>query len=337
MRELRHRPPGCRARSRTRGCEHRSRQHIHRAVAWQRRPASRPGRARVPVTQGEQVEVVGRVDEAGAGRRAPDEPPPDRQVDSPGDEDRDGGDRDAEPEGEPLDGRHLAAAGLGQRVGRAGRLVERCRHVVADERHTPQVVARVRQRPRQARRRLGRLPSGRGQGHRGVVDLVPDPDPQHQPEHEQQVGDDLGGPAAGGVGIELHGPIGPGDGRVGVLSADRVLTRTPPRPGASRLLSCLRPRTRTPRTPVPSTCRRSSPSALLSSPSWWPSTTSRPTRGSRRSSPSSICYLVTSSFTLAKVIRDRQEDEMVFSRLDQARLEKALATHDPYKGAPRPS
>ncbi len=45
----------------------------------------------------------------------------------------------------------------------------------------------------------------------------------------------------------------------------------------------------------------------------------------------SICYLVTSSFTLAKVIRDRQEDDMVFSRLDQARLEKALATHDPYK------
>jgi hypothetical protein len=47
----------------------------------------------------------------------------------------------------------------------------------------------------------------------------------------------------------------------------------------------------------------------------------------------SICYLVTSSFTLAKVIRDRQEDEMVVSRLDQARLEKALATHDPYKNA----
>ena len=45
----------------------------------------------------------------------------------------------------------------------------------------------------------------------------------------------------------------------------------------------------------------------------------------------SICYLVTSSFTLAKVIRDRQEDEMIFSRLDQARLEKALAQHDPYK------
>lgn len=43
-------------------------------------------------------------------------------------------------------------------------------------------------------------------------------------------------------------------------------------------------------------------------------------------------FLVSSSFTLAKVIRDRQEDDMVFSRLDQARLEKALATHDPYKG-----
>ena len=47
----------------------------------------------------------------------------------------------------------------------------------------------------------------------------------------------------------------------------------------------------------------------------------------------SICYLVTSSFTLAKVIRDRQEDELVVSRLDQARLEKALVTHDPYKNA----
>jgi hypothetical protein len=45
----------------------------------------------------------------------------------------------------------------------------------------------------------------------------------------------------------------------------------------------------------------------------------------------SICYLVTSAFTLAKVIRDRQEDDMVVARLDQARLEKALATHDPYK------
>ena len=47
----------------------------------------------------------------------------------------------------------------------------------------------------------------------------------------------------------------------------------------------------------------------------------------------SICYLVTSSFTLAKVIRDRLEDEMIFSRLDQARLEKALAQHDPFKSA----
>jgi hypothetical protein len=44
-----------------------------------------------------------------------------------------------------------------------------------------------------------------------------------------------------------------------------------------------------------------------------------------------ICYLGTSSCRRAKVIRDRQEDDMIFSRLDQARLEKALATHDPYK------
>jgi len=44
-------------------------------------------------------------------------------------------------------------------------------------------------------------------------------------------------------------------------------------------------------------------------------------------------FLTTSSFTLAKVIRDRQEDDMVVTRLDQARLEKALATHDPYKNA----
>ena len=44
-------------------------------------------------------------------------------------------------------------------------------------------------------------------------------------------------------------------------------------------------------------------------------------------------FLTTSSFTLAKCVRDRQEDDMVVSRLDQARLEKALATHDPYKSA----
>ncbi|MFG3139504.1 YiaA/YiaB family inner membrane protein [Streptomyces sp. NPDC048211] len=47
----------------------------------------------------------------------------------------------------------------------------------------------------------------------------------------------------------------------------------------------------------------------------------------------SICvlYLVTSAFTLAKVIRDRQEAGRIISRVDQARLEKILAEHDPFQ------
>jgi hypothetical protein len=45
----------------------------------------------------------------------------------------------------------------------------------------------------------------------------------------------------------------------------------------------------------------------------------------------SICYLVTSSSTLAKVIRDRQEAGQIVSRVDQARLEKLLAEHDPFE------
>lgn len=44
-----------------------------------------------------------------------------------------------------------------------------------------------------------------------------------------------------------------------------------------------------------------------------------------------MLYLVTSSFTLAKVVRDRQEAGMLVSRVDQARMEKILADHDPYK------
>ena len=44
-------------------------------------------------------------------------------------------------------------------------------------------------------------------------------------------------------------------------------------------------------------------------------------------------YLTTSTFTLAKVVRDRQEDTTVMHRLDQARLDKALAQHDPFKSA----
>jgi hypothetical protein len=44
-------------------------------------------------------------------------------------------------------------------------------------------------------------------------------------------------------------------------------------------------------------------------------------------------FLTTSSFTLAKCIRDAVEDQMVLRRLDQARLDRALATHDPFKNA----
>jgi hypothetical protein len=45
-------------------------------------------------------------------------------------------------------------------------------------------------------------------------------------------------------------------------------------------------------------------------------------------------YLVTSSFTLAKCIRDQQDDTSVISRLDQARLERLLAEFDPYRNPP---
>ena len=50
-------------------------------------------------------------------------------------------------------------------------------------------------------------------------------------------------------------------------------------------------------------------------------------------------FLVSSSFTLAKVIRDQQETENVVSRIDQARLERLLAEFDPYRvptAAPAP-
>ena len=43
-----------------------------------------------------------------------------------------------------------------------------------------------------------------------------------------------------------------------------------------------------------------------------------------------VLYVVTSAFTLAKCIRDQQEAVAVSSRVDQARLDKMLAEHDPY-------
>ena len=41
-----------------------------------------------------------------------------------------------------------------------------------------------------------------------------------------------------------------------------------------------------------------------------------------------LLYVVTSSFTLAKCIRDRQEESAIVSRVDQAKLDKLLAEQD---------
>ena len=45
-------------------------------------------------------------------------------------------------------------------------------------------------------------------------------------------------------------------------------------------------------------------------------------------------YLTTSAFTLAKCVRDNQENQEnqgVIHRLDEARVEKLLAEHDPFR------
>lgn len=42
-------------------------------------------------------------------------------------------------------------------------------------------------------------------------------------------------------------------------------------------------------------------------------------------------FLVSSAFTLAKVIRDNQENQAVSARLDQARVDRLLAEHDPFR------
>ncbi|MDT7784958.1 MAG: hypothetical protein QOF58_3377 [Pseudonocardiales bacterium] len=44
-----------------------------------------------------------------------------------------------------------------------------------------------------------------------------------------------------------------------------------------------------------------------------------------------MLYAITSAFTLSKVIRDRQEDTAITSRVDRARLDKLLTEHDPFK------
>lgn len=42
-------------------------------------------------------------------------------------------------------------------------------------------------------------------------------------------------------------------------------------------------------------------------------------------------FLTTSAFSLAKCVRDAQESQYVFSRLDRARVDRILAENDPWK------
>jgi hypothetical protein len=43
-----------------------------------------------------------------------------------------------------------------------------------------------------------------------------------------------------------------------------------------------------------------------------------------------VLFLTTTSFSLAKVVRDLQEGTSLNQRLDQARVDKLLAEHDPF-------
>lgn len=44
-----------------------------------------------------------------------------------------------------------------------------------------------------------------------------------------------------------------------------------------------------------------------------------------------LLYTVSSAFTLAKCVRDRQEEAYVASRVDRARVDRLIAEHDPFK------
>ncbi len=46
-----------------------------------------------------------------------------------------------------------------------------------------------------------------------------------------------------------------------------------------------------------------------------------------------VLFLVTSTFTLAKVVRDNHESSAIHARIDDARMEKLLSEHDPFKAA----
>ncbi|MFI0354813.1 YiaA/YiaB family inner membrane protein [Actinomadura sp. 9N407] len=47
-----------------------------------------------------------------------------------------------------------------------------------------------------------------------------------------------------------------------------------------------------------------------------------------------MLYVITSTFTLAKCVRDKQETQEISSRVDKARLDKLLSEHDPYAPPP---
>ncbi|MEU6565145.1 YiaA/YiaB family inner membrane protein [Nocardia nova] len=44
-------------------------------------------------------------------------------------------------------------------------------------------------------------------------------------------------------------------------------------------------------------------------------------------------FLVSSTFTLAKVVRDQAESQRVHQRIDEARMERLMAEYDPLKAA----
>ncbi|RMI29722.1 YiaA/YiaB family inner membrane protein [Nocardia stercoris] len=44
-----------------------------------------------------------------------------------------------------------------------------------------------------------------------------------------------------------------------------------------------------------------------------------------------LLFLVSSTFTLAKVVRDQHESSRVTHRIDEARMEKLMAEHDPFR------
>jgi hypothetical protein len=44
-----------------------------------------------------------------------------------------------------------------------------------------------------------------------------------------------------------------------------------------------------------------------------------------------LVFVTSSAFTLAKVIRDRQDMQEVTTRVDKARLDKLISEHDPFE------